>query len=168
MKTIETNVYQFIELSEDAKKIAINNFRKNNYEFFWAEDYLRSAKECLKIFGAKLKDYSIDWSNINQCHWKIYVDEDDISELTNSSYYLKYINGEEHPSGYCADDDFFSVMKKYIANPYETTLEKLINDCLYELFNSGCKDYDHQMSDESIAETISWNEYEFTEDGNIF
>jgi hypothetical protein len=168
MKTIEINVYSFNELSDDAKENAIEQYRENNYGFHWSEDYLQSAIECLKIFGGKLKDYSIDWSDINRCHWKIYVDEDDISELTNSSYYLKYINGEKYPSGFCADDDFFSVIKKYIANPYDTTFEELINDCLYELFHSACKDYEHQISDEGITESIQCNEYQFTEDGNIY
>lgn len=171
MKTIEINVYSFNELSDDAKQNAIEQYRENHYGFFWSDDYFDSAKKCLDVFNAKLIDYSIDWSNFSGCHWKIDVDDvDDVYEYLDSNYYKQYINGKKHPSGFCADDDFFSAMKELIDNQckFEGTLKELLDECLHELFWSACQDYSHQISDEGITETIQCNEYQFTEDGNLF
>lgn len=171
MKTIEINIYSFNELSEDAKQNAIEQYRENHYGFNWSDDYFDSAKKCLDVFDARLIDYSIDWSNINRCHWKIDVDDvEDVYEHLDSSYYKQYINGKKYPSGFCADDYFFSAMINLLDNQckFQGTLKELLDECLWELFDSACKDYDYQISDEGITESIQCNEYQFTEDGNIY
>jgi len=166
MRTIETKLYKFSELNESAQDNAIREIRDLNSAFFWSSEYIESVKECLSLLGCRLIDYSIDWSNINGCNWKIDADEiEDMQEFFQS--YLPYINGEKDVTGFCADYDFFKPIQEYIEKPYDIEFSELINDCVYGCFYSGCKDYEHNMSDEGIIECIECNDFEFTEDGEL-
>ena len=90
------------------------------------------------------------------------------------TYYNKYskkidlvLNGNCPFTGVCFDEDFLDNIREFIKKPNNQTFEDLINDSVYNCINSGCKDYEYQCSREAIEETISLNEYEFTEDGKM-
>lgn len=167
MKTIEVNLYKFDELSTSAQEKAIEEIREMNYDFFWENYYLESAKKCLELFYCHLSDYTIDWSNINCSHWKIEcADVKDLQEFFSN--YLPYINDEKYVTGFCADYDFFKPIREYLANPYDIDFDELMNDCVWECINAGCNDYDHQIFDEGIIEIIESNNYDFTEEGKLY
>ena len=58
MRTL--SVYEFNELTDDAKKSAINDFRDTFTEVFWADEILNSLKGLFQnCNGIKLKNYSL-------------------------------------------------------------------------------------------------------------
>lgn len=167
MKTIQIKIYKFAELSQSAQENAIQNCRELNYDFYWGDDYIESAKKCLELFDCYLADWSIDWSNINCSHWKIKcADVEDLQEFLNQ--YLPYIKDEKSVTGFCADYDFFKPIRHWFSKPYDIDFDELMNDCVYECINAGCKDYDYQISDEGLIEYIDANALEFTKEGDLY
>lgn len=184
MKTIRIKVYSFNELSEQAKQVAIDSKRYTD-EFFWGDDVINSVNKGLEHFGAKLKNYSIDWDNINRCSWKIEFPEH--SELSNVrlwkylnnqnmlTYFNKYSKKYENLldegcpfTGVCFDEDFLDNIREFVSMPKDITFEELLEDAVYNCFNTGCKDYDYQNSDEGIIETIEANERQYLSNGKLF
>ena len=54
MRTVRTKVYKFNELSEQAQKKAIVNFRSNGYlSDFYSDDIINSAKKVIELFNLK-------------------------------------------------------------------------------------------------------------------
>ena len=81
MRTIRTKVYQFSELGEPAKQKAIEWYRDGN-EYIHSGEVLDTIKKGLAQFGATLKNYSIDWDNINCSYFAIDLETtDEIEEL---------------------------------------------------------------------------------------
>lgn len=54
MKTIELKLYEFDELSEKSKQIAIEHYRNVNNEYFWADDNKSSMEKFAEIFPIKI------------------------------------------------------------------------------------------------------------------
>jgi len=60
MKTKTISIYEFSELSQEAKEHAIEQYREGNTEIFWASEILESLKGLFEnCSGVKLKDYSL-------------------------------------------------------------------------------------------------------------
>ena len=63
MRTIETKVYQYDELSSEAKANAINSLRNRLSEYRIAAeayDYRNTLKKIEEIFGIKVRDWSVN------------------------------------------------------------------------------------------------------------
>ena len=204
--TVTTEVYQFDELTEQAKEVAREWWREYTYSngFAWSEEYINSVKEGLEAFNAELKDYSIDCQNINCSSWTVKNNNDNTDELTwqrlrkwlLNNYYSnfferkpqgKYTKNEVTKkwnykrrsritytetscpfTGYCGDEDFMDVFRKFINNPDNSTLEELLNEATEATFRALEADCEHQLTDEYIDEVIEINEYEFTVDGKRY
>ena len=54
------------------------------------------------------------------------------------------------------------------ANDFENFIEELYVNLCADLYSTLEKEYTHLTSDESILESLEINDYEFTEDGNIY
>jgi hypothetical protein len=83
MRTIETTVYQFSELSDTSKQKAIDRMRET--DFHQSSEYFSTVKKALdEMFGLKLTNWNIYWDNINRSNWKINFDrmEDYHLEMT--------------------------------------------------------------------------------------
>lgn len=66
MRTIEKTVYQFDELSDDAKEKARNWYREGDAGLCWNEEYKASIDAFIDHFGAKLVDWNIGpWSPLD-------------------------------------------------------------------------------------------------------
>jgi len=61
MKTITVNLYEFNELSDEAKENAINHFRDKNTDYSW---FVEEANDTFEKFA---KIFNIDWRNIYYC-----------------------------------------------------------------------------------------------------
>lgn len=142
MRILEIKAYTFEELSEEAKKIALDRFRYKDYH--WAEDNINSLKGFFDAIGCKLIDYSIDWKYPKYCHVE-YRGEP-----------IKY-NIKEYFTGYCMDYT--------LSNTWNKT--KNIEKCLSAFFKDCNEDYEYCNSDEYLKELIEINEYEFTEHGEL-
>jgi len=187
MRTIRTKVYQFSELGEPAKQKAIEWYRDGN-EYIHSGEVLDTIKKGLAQFGATLKNYSIDWDNINCSYFAIDLETtDEIEELEGVrlwkylhnnnmlAYWNKYhkktqnlLAGDCPFTGICFDEDFLDNIRKFVKKPDSTTFKELLTDAVYNTINAGCKDWDYINSDEGIEESIIANEYEFKADGTRF
>ena len=173
MRTIETTVYTFSELSDEAKEKALEN-NACTAELFWSNEYLDSIKKACEYFDIELKYYSIDWSNSNLCSFKI--SEHENSELSGVRLFKYLINRYKANeildncefTGFCADCDFMDEIKKFLKKPCKhTNLQELLESCVESVISAGCKDYEYQLSEEGFAGHCEANGYEFTEEGKL-
>jgi hypothetical protein len=71
-------------------------------------------------------------------------------------------------TGYCIDEDILQPIYDFLKNPKAgVTFAELIDDCLHAWLKACEDDYEAYYSDESLADHITANEYEFYEDGEI-
>lgn len=58
MKTIRIKVYQFNELSEKAKQVAINHYRNNDNDLHWSQENRLSMEKFAEIWPIKVTNWS--------------------------------------------------------------------------------------------------------------
>lgn len=191
MRTEQIKIYQFAELSEKAKQTAINNYRYQDNDDFWGPDRLASYEAAEKIYkdlrhiqeeikGARL----VAWIQNNLSHF--WTDTNRISKhadgkIKNSYFQYKYDNPvkvrlskvfktnnlDNCPlTGVCYDFDFLQPIIDFLRNPDKHTTNLDLEIPSYEEIAE--KDFEWMNTDEYISETIEANEYEFTEDGEIY
>ncbi len=79
MKTITVNLYQFSELSEDAKEKVIENFRDGNTDFWFLDEVRNSFDKFCDLFSIKWSQ--IDYQEPYRNEYSIQLD-DCIKELS--------------------------------------------------------------------------------------
>lgn len=179
----EVKVYTFDELSEEAKKNAIDNLRyrvAEDLDYFDADDFGETIKEVCEVFNAESYGNELTDLHYRGDDYGEYMDEDgqETAESVRSfvedrlewsgiskkaietdwaftgvysddaacQYIKKVLNGEENPGSI---DEFIEVLGDQIGYQWEKQQE----------YNSG---------DETVAEQLSANNYEFLEDGTPF
>ena len=188
MRTVRTKVYKFEELSEEAKSVAIDNFRNiNTTDDFWFDAILEGFKEQLEEIGfsGATIGFSGFWSQGDGLSFDAKVNASKFATTKNEIRVSKLID-----FGFI---DEFTIEKTSFANHYshEKTryidysicngdnlneeLEKLCNkielkrlDLCREFYSILEKEYYFLESDECVKETIILNEYEFLKDGTKF
>jgi len=60
MKTITVNLYSFSELNDEAKKVAIDNYRNNSQDDFYGYEVTESVKKVIELFNLKTGNYYSD------------------------------------------------------------------------------------------------------------
>jgi len=164
MKTKIINLYQFSELSEDAKQHAIEKLWDINVDYQWWE----FTEDDAKRIGLNILEFDLDRSyfvkgefinsapetaeKIIQEHGKnceTYKTAkeflNDLNELTSKSDNIEDVN----------EDDFKNLEDEF--------LKSLCED--YRIILT--QEYEYQTTKESIIETIEANEYDFDEDGDL-
>ena len=58
MRTIRTKIYKFSELSKEAQQAAIENYRSQNSEIFWADENRETLEAFEKVFPVNIKNWS--------------------------------------------------------------------------------------------------------------
>jgi hypothetical protein len=150
MKTIELKLFDFNELSDKAKENAINQVREFRWEYVWADEAFESLRAFVKVLGARIIDYSIDWESPNSSYVKV--------DSSNANFDFEFESSDYSLTGYYMDYPLVKTWKE----------TKDIDDSIYAWLIECSTDYEYQISDEGIAEFIGCNEYEFTEQGNIY
>lgn len=150
MKTIEVKLFEFSELSERAKENAINQVRESRWEYDWSGEVLLGLENFLNEIGAYITDYSIDWQYPSRSYVKV--------DSSNVNFDFEFESDDYSLTGYFTDYPLVKTWNK----------TKDIDDSIYAWLIDCSKDYEYQISDEGIAEFIECNEYEFTEQGNIY
>lgn len=151
MKTIEVKLYEFNELSEEAKKNAISQARESRWEYDWVGEALSSLDCFLNELGTHIINYSIDWENPSRSYVKVYDAESIDTEFTFDS-------DDYSLTGYCMDYPLIKTWNE--TRDVHQAIEAWLMDC--------AKDYEYQISDGGIAEFIQMNGYDFTEDGKLY
>tara|TARA_B100002019_G_scaffold264021_1_gene252509 strand:+ start:191 stop:628 length:438 start_codon:yes stop_codon:yes gene_type:complete len=144
MRTIETEVYEFHELSEQAKENAKIELVS---EYFWSDEAIASLYAFAEEIGIKITNYSIDWDNYanSSIDWEWIVDEhkDDLSV--------------EELTGYIMDYPLIETWNR----------DKDVDDAIYSWLYNCHQDYIFQFTDEYMIDHCIANEYEFTKEGTL-
>jgi len=164
MKTIQVNLYQFSELSEDAKEKAISKLYDINVDFDWWSYLYEDAKQ----IGLKIKEFDLDRNR--------YCKGEFINFPTETAEKILLEHGKDCETYKTAKEflnDLNELTSKFenIEDCPEDDIEDLENEFLYSL----CEDYsillqkecEYLQSSEAIIETIEANEYYFDENGNL-
>lgn len=155
MQTIETTIYTFDELSDEAKENAIQQHRQS-VEYPWFSECLDSLKAFCDEFGVTVTGYT-------------FSDDYRASITTDASpkhfrgIKLSSIDRESMPTGFCFDCD----LKYSFYDEFKKTGDAFyaFNDALQTFLISVRKDIEWHYSDEAITEYLEINNYEFTEEG---
>lgn len=168
MRTIETTLYKFSELSEDAKQEAISNFRANNLESFAFDNTKEDAEQIgLKItcLDSRRSNEGGFMEDAQTTAKKILSEHGEMCETykTAQNFFseCEAIQKKAEAEGKDGDEDYW--FSDEIEEAGEDFLKSLLED--YRIIFE--KNVEYEESDEAIIETIEANDYEFTEDGNL-
>lgn len=171
MRTIETVVYKFEELSDKAKDKALEKLWDINVSYEWWDYYFDEAKN-LGFVITRFDERSIDGklkNSMSEICRKIMIDHGDMCETYKTaqsfltewdSLVAKYSDGKNLECVTEENADEFDEK----ANDLEAEYFRLLLEDYRILLN---KDYEYLTSREAIEESIRSNEYEFTEDGKL-
>lgn len=166
MREVTTKVYSFNELSEKAQEKVLDKFAYILVEHDWYEHiYEDAANIGLKITEFDTNKYIIKGNLITDIKQVIRAIKENHGEQCDT-YILAhdcgiYINTEiENPAKNLTNEEKENEMEEITAE-----FEKDLLECYLSMLN---KEYDYLTSKECLIEMIKSNEYEFTENGEIF
>lgn len=192
MRIIEKKVYTFDELDERAKEKA-REWMRDGYDYSWTGEVRDTLKAFESAFPVTAKDWQYGPGDYQVT--ARYTGDDNAEELTGLRLRTYLINnygrilttaktirkgwqGKSRKSkcqkednacpftGVCFDESALAPIRKFIKKPDNSTFSELLAECLDSLFADASNDWEYQLSDEAIDETILANGYEFDEDGN--
>lgn len=191
MRVIETKVYTFDELDERAKEKA-REWMREGFDYLWAGEVYETLKAFESVFPVTARDWQYGPGDYQvTAHYTGDYNAEELTGLRLRTYLLnnyghilttaktirKGWTGKSRKSkcqkeesscpltGVCFDESALAPIRKFIKKPDNTTFSELLAECLDSLFTDASNDWEYQLTDESIDETILANEYEFTEDG---
>lgn len=171
MRTVEMKVFTFDELSEKAKEKAIGNLRHINVDYNWWEFVYEDAKNV----GLKIESFDLD-RNLH-CVISPYVSAVECAENilnqhgeTCSTYQIAeaFLESYQEPFSRYMDESSDDYESSELEDELMYLEEEFLNDMSNEYASILQREYEYLYSDEAIVETIRANEYEFTEDGELF
>jgi len=181
-ETTTRKIYEFGELNEEAKQVAIAGHRQSSWDcqMFIActgKDMINSLKAFCDHFDIEILDYSLGAYSHSYCTAKHRYD-DDIGEmkgvrvwkyLVNNDYLNEGLLAGECPfTGLCFDESLLDGIREFMQKPIsDWTIQDLIDDCLNRFTTSYIEAEEYEDSDASIIELIEINEYEFTDGGEL-
>lgn len=150
-ETVEVTYYTFDELSDKAKQAAITWWREGG-EYPWYHDNMESLKGFDQIFT------DFDAEDLEGAEAVNYL-----QNLANNGELLV---GNCPFTGYYMDEVLLDPIREFIVKP-QGTYRELIDTCLSRYLDSVKKDEEYYFSDESAAENILGNGYEFDVNGDF-
>lgn len=189
MRTETISIYQFSELSDEAKETAISEHREFlQREDFWGAERLASYRAAEKLYedlhnieetisGGRL----VAWIQNNLSHYwerKNYISKHEDGKIVNSDWKHKHgstkkklsrvfstNNLENCPlTGVCYDYDFLLPIIEFMRKPSSRIDNTDLTIPDYEKIAERDIDFD----DDYVIENIEANNYEFNEDGTIY
>ncbi len=189
MTTIQ--IYNFNELSQEAKDTAINNFRGEGEVFldFFNDDCVETAKEhgfegkiglqySLSYCQGDGLSFSCEWFNSQKLH-EIFVEvlgtgkDKTIETIINEcSFSLvgnngRYCYSHEKDLDFCFTDNIYAPNIESVVEKVKEKLVEIYLDLCKELEKRGYDEIDYQYSDEYISNELIEREYEFLENGKL-
>ena len=191
MRTIETKVYSFNELSEEAKENAINNIRDLDHDFTdWAVDdcsLFEPKERDLEVLLGKDYRFPLFKNNRKNIYFEFdrytFLECDKAIEITNDAHFFKWLNipkrlankleYEIYTPNYTnsstkiefshyKQNDFTDIEQDYLGQ----AMNKFESHIQYVL-NRIKKDIQYNYSNQGIIDTIEGNGYEFTDNGKL-
>ena len=181
MREMITMVYSFNELSDDAKKRALNKFRYIDVEYDWWEDLYDTIRAAGKLLGLEIDGiyFDADLYCIFNAHYryvrgasvavcKEFSWADDLHKIASE---LQALQKRHFYSLSCAVTEGRTTNRYRcfrFGEDYECEdLGDIIDDFAYWAWILLQDEYEYLTSDEAIKEMIEANEYEFDEAGKL-
>lgn len=163
MRTIETKVYKFNELSETAKEKAIEYMSDTNVNYEWWEFIYTDAED----IGLKLTGFDMD----RYCHGKFTQSAEDVANNIIKNHGK---DCETYKDAYIYLTELTTLKNIHsVADMEDEDIDtseidkEFLNTLLEDYRIMLRKEYEYLTSKEAIVETIEANDYEFTEDGKL-
>lgn len=184
-RTIEIQLFQLSELTDEARKRAIDAFRNAGDCWAWGDEWWDSAQAFSRIAPINIRDadydrrqVSVEWAGVSYANR---FDHDDaIRELSglrawkwleNNGWFAWAENerkGACSMTGYCGDAPFGDAIAAYARKPLSVPdIEQVFYEAAQAWVCEAADDCERAYSDEAIAEQIECNEFEFTADGKL-
>lgn len=159
MRVVETKVFPFDELSDEAKKAALIDMININFEGFeWWDMYYDSAADTEKF---KITAFDCDRGS--------YVHGEFINGALETAKAIIKNHGEVCDSYKLASKFITDYMPESNTDDEDEELENDFKQALLDTHLVGLRaELSYRYSDEAIKETIEANEYEFLECGTHF
>lgn len=159
-RTIKTTVYQYDELSEYAQEKAREWMYRAHCDggIPWADEGIESAKAFCDHFGVKLTEWPIG-------PWESPTYSTNAENNHFRGVKLRDCVRDHMPTGYCIDCDFFQSFYDEFKRTGDA--KAAFDHGLWKGFLAIRDDMECRLSDESLADDIRANEYEFTEEGKM-
>lgn len=164
MKTIEIKVYKFEELDKPTKEKVIENYKYINVEDTFWYDWI---KEDFKRLGLEIQEFDLGRRN----YIKIYIDNfkdtsESILQEFGDSVGVKqtaknYLDEYEKIQANFKEDEDVEREVELLDIEYEKEYSEDILSYLR-------LNYEWEITDEAIINTIEANDYDFTTDGKIY
>ena len=164
MRTIEIKVYKFEELDKQTKEKVIDNYRYINVEDTFWYDFI---KEDFNRLGLEIQAFDLDRGN----YAKIYIDN---FEDTSKNIIEEF--GDSVPIKQTAKnyiDEYNKIQANFkededIERELEILDEEYQKEYSDDILSYLRAEYEYQITDEAIIETIKANDYDFTTNGKIY
>lgn len=169
MKTIEIQLYKFDELSEDSQQTAIDKNRDINVDCEWWDGTYEDAKnvgidigsfECYRYCNATIMDTEQTAHDIMKEHGET------CATYKTAATYLKerdqlIADWPQDENGDYISEDSLDIELDRLGEDFDSSIRedyRMILD----------REYEYLCSNEAVKESLISNEYDFTEDGNIY
>jgi hypothetical protein len=165
-------VYSFSELSDEAKRHAIEHDQEIN-DYSWQEEALQSIKALAKYFDGEVRGYSISWNDSQPSRMEFEMpnmDKDYIRRLLldlgqYNKHTLKGL-GDCKLTGYCMDESAIDGFRMAFVRDNVTDLSTLMQKAFQSWLKDCQADYEYQYSEEGFGETCDANDWTFDFHGN--
>jgi hypothetical protein len=191
---METTVYQFDELNEDAKEKAREWWREGGMDYEWYDAVYEDAKAIGELMGIEIdKIYFSGFSSQGDgaCFEGSYAyakssvkavieyapQDSELHRIVKALAAIQKLNFYQltatvkHSGHYyhefCTNIDAQRADDSFATEGLDE-LKELLRDFMHWIYRQLETEYDYLNSDEQVDETIRINEYTFTEDGNRF
>lgn len=170
MKTIEIKLYQFNELSEEAKKNALQECSSINIHFDWWDCILDDLKEdgvelsSFDIYRQEI-DIRLDFALEDVC--ALIIDQRGSRSAIRKLALATLDDIKKTQKTYENSFDEWGECSDYDEEMQDLEVE-FIGSLQGEVLSLLGREYDYQTSEEAIIETIEANEYDFTENGERY
>jgi hypothetical protein len=158
MQVVELKIFEFNELSDDAKEKAREWYR-HDMDYHWGDESLQSIQAFCDHFRIQL----ITWSVAPYCTPDYHAD------YFNSHFRgmkLKDFERDHMPTGYCLDCDLW--MTFYDEFKRTGSAKIAFDKALWAGFIAWRNDMEAQLKPDYIDEHIQINQWTFTKDGKYY
>ena len=164
MKTIEIKVYKFEELDKPTKEKVIENYRYINVEDTFWYDFI---KEDFSTLGLEIQAFDLDRGN----YAKIYIDNFEDTSKNIIKAFGDSVLIKQTAKNYL--DEFNKIQANYkededIERELEILDEEYEKEYSEDILSYLRLNYEWEITDEAIINTIEANDYDFTIDGKIY
>ena len=158
MKTKTINLYEFDELSDQAKQRAIANNCGINVDYW---EWYHSVYDDAENIGLKITGFDLDRNR--HCTGKA------VDDVLTIAHKIKTEHGFDTPTYELANEfikDYAALDEDIDADELRDFKNEFLKSILEEYSILLQKEYEWLMSEDAIVDSLRANEYEFLEDGS--